>query len=61
MSVEPWENDAILYGGKCGGEYLESINKTDLATLTPDQWLTFLQVVTINYHSKHIELQPCPF
>ena len=34
-----------LAAGKAGGEYLESINTTDLAKLNKDQWLAFLRSV----------------
>ena len=59
--IQPFEIEAALYGGQMGGEYLESINVTDLTKLTPDQWQTFLVTVTSNYHAKHNELKPCPF
>lgn len=49
------EHDAIMYGGQMGGEYLDSINITDLAALTPEQWQTFLEVVCLNYHNRTIE------
>lgn len=59
--LEPWQVEAILFGGECGGEYLTEINQTDLAKLTSEQWQTLLYVITHNYHLKHIELKPCPF
>lgn len=39
------EADALLAGGQAGGEYLESIEQTDLAELTSDQWEQFLRRV----------------
>lgn len=35
------EADAIARGGQAAGDYLDSIGKTDLAALTPDEWTTF--------------------
>ena len=61
MSLEEWEMTAAIYGGAMGAQYLESINKTDLATLSPEQWATFLECICKNYHAKHSELKPCPF
>ena len=51
------EKIAYLHGGKLGGEYLESIGKSDLAQLTPDEWLTFLECVCKNYHVKFLDLE----
>ena len=39
------EDEMLLASGKAGGEYLESINTTDLAKLNKDQWLAFLRCV----------------
>ena len=38
-----WKVDAkaVLKGGEVAGQYLDSIGKTDLASLTPDEWLAF--------------------
>lgn len=36
------ERLAIREGGDRGGEYLDSIQKTDLAVLTEDEWWEFL-------------------
>jgi len=59
--MHDWEITAALYGGEMGGEYLEEIGKTDLRTLTPEEWSTFLQVVCSNYHAEHNRSKPCPF
>ncbi|UOK71693.1 DUF6511 domain-containing protein [Ancylobacter polymorphus] len=37
------ERLAIREGGDKGGEYLDSIQKTDLASLTEDEWWEFLE------------------
>ena len=44
------ENETLLAGGRAGGEYLESIGKTDLATMSGDEWLTFLQCLGNELH-----------
>lgn len=36
------EEEAIAAGGAQAGAYLDSIGKTDLAELTPEQWTKFL-------------------
>ncbi len=40
----PNETTAFVRGGDMGGEYLDSIGKTDLERLSRDEWLTFLDV-----------------
>lgn len=38
--------DDITAAGEHAGRYLsDTINKTDLATLTPDEWTTFLTII----------------
>jgi len=59
--IEPYEMEAIRFAGTMAGEYLDSISKTDLATLTVDEWKTFTEVMCINFLQKRAELQPCPF
>ena len=45
----PNEQAAFVRGGKIGGEYLDSIGKTDLETLQPEEWLTFIEVIVTGY------------
>ena len=45
----PNEKAAFVHGGAMGGEYLDSIGKTDLETLNPDEWLTFIEAVVTGY------------
>lgn len=49
--IDPTPNEiaAIVHGGCMGGEYLDSIAKTDLATLTPEEWRIFLEAVITGY------------
>ena len=39
------ENELLLECGAAGGEYLDSIGKTDLAKLSKGEWLQFLQCI----------------
>lgn len=43
------EREAVLEGGGAGGEYLDKIGKTDLATLTEAEWTTFCVAVVKGY------------
>ena len=45
----PNEKEAFVRGGEMGGDYLDSIGKTDLETLQPDEWLTFVEAVVTGY------------
>ena len=45
----PNEQAAIVAGGQLGGEYLESLGKTDLVTLTEAEWTTFVEAVVTGY------------
>jgi hypothetical protein len=48
------ELDALMQAGYAAGEYLESIRKTDLATLSEGEWTTFLGVVISKYQDESI-------
>ena len=45
----PNEAEAMTVGGQQGGEYLESIDKSDLATLTETEWDRFIDAVVTGY------------
>jgi hypothetical protein len=45
----PNEAEAMTVGGQQGGEYLESIGKSDLATLTGTEWDRFIDAVVTGY------------
>lgn len=49
--IDPTPNErvAMIEGGKAGGEYLESIGKTDLVTLTQAEWEIFVEAVVTVY------------
>ena len=45
----PNESEAMTVGGQQSGEYLESIGKSDLATLTETEWDHFIDAVVTGY------------
>ena len=45
----PNEAEAMTVSGQMGGEYLESIGKSDLATLTETEWDRFIDAVVTGY------------
>ena len=45
----PNEMQAMTVGGQQGGEYLESIGNSDLATLTETEWDRFIDAVVTGY------------
>ena len=45
----PNEKAAMESGGQLGGEYLDSIGKTDLAALSANEWATFVEAVVTGY------------
>lgn len=49
--VDPTEQEivGIQAGSASGGAYLDSIGKTDLAQLTPDEWMTFCESVVTGF------------
>jgi hypothetical protein len=54
IMIDPtdFEREAMEHAGNQGGEYLESIGKTDLAKLTADEWATFTNCVCSGYIDK---------
>lgn len=47
-----WEAEARQEAGKAAGRYLVKIGKTDMATLTPDQWREFCRVMMATYRTE---------
>lgn len=45
----PNETEAMAMGGQMGGEYLVAIGKSDLATLSEEEWVRFLDAVVTGY------------
>jgi hypothetical protein len=47
FNLTHYEERAIDAASDAAGEYLERIGKTDLASLTPNEWLGFLKTVFV--------------
>jgi len=60
--IDPTEHeiDAIMASSEPAGQYLDSIGKTDLATLTEDEWYSFLEVVITGYQDRLAVLKMMP-
>src|SRR5688500_11643330 len=56
--VDPTESEteAMAYAGAMGGEYLESLGKTDLAKLSLEEWETFVGTICGGYSEKMLEI-----
>ena len=62
VDIQKFELDAALYGGQMAGEYLDEINKTDLAQLSEKEWQRFCVLLAQNSFLKRMELDTeCPF
>lgn len=46
------EIEAMEHAGAMGGEYLDSLGKTDLAKLSQDEWRTLIEVICGGYVEK---------
>lgn len=55
----PNETEAMTVGGQEGGAFLESIGKSDLATLSATEWDQFIDVVVTGYcdHLRELAAQ----
>lgn len=49
IDPSPNEKAAMEHGGQMGGEYLDSLGRTDLATLTTDEWECFIEAVVTGF------------
>ena len=56
MRLDRFEEQALEDGGNAGGEYLDSLGKTDLASLEPEEWATFLSRVLTGYADSMREI-----
>ena len=50
--LDSFEAAAIVDAGKGGGQYLDNINKTDLADMTQDQYREFIKRVVMGFASS---------
>ena len=56
--TDPTDNEiaAIQAASEPAGEYLESLGKTDLASMDEAEWLTLIEVIVTAYTDRMIEL-----
>ena len=45
----PHEIDSMVDAGIAGGEYLGELGKTDLTSLSSDEWMTFVDTICTVY------------
>ena len=46
------ESQALSVACQRGGEYVESLGKTDLAAFTQEQWATLIEVVVTSFQDS---------
>jgi hypothetical protein len=49
IDATPNERAAMAHGGAMGGEYLDSLGRTDLARLSVEEWHTFIEAIVTGY------------
>lgn len=54
---ERHSKEAAKYAGSMAGEYLESIGKFSLDTLSGDEWAEFCEIMCCNFLMKKIEFE----
>lgn len=54
--MDEYETRALEDGGNAGGEYLDGLGKTDLASLDPEEWSRFLGLVLTGYADSMREI-----
>jgi hypothetical protein len=52
----PNEQAAMAAGGEAAGAYLESLGRSDLATLSPAEWKQLIEIVVTGYCDRLREL-----
>ena len=64
--IDPNEHEeaALRHAGQIGGEYVESVGRTDLSAWSEKEWATLIDVVVTAFQDKLREAyaqQPVPF
>jgi len=54
--MEKFELLALDYASKMGGEFIEYVGKTDLATFTDIEWRELVKTIGVSFCDKRIEL-----
>lgn len=52
IDPSPREIEALEAASPVAGEYLDSLGKTDLADLSRDEWMTFIEVIVTAYQDS---------
>lgn len=52
MDLDAYETAARDEAGEMAGAYLDSLGKTDLASLTEEEWRTFLHQVIVGFEAS---------
>lgn len=55
-TLDDFERRALEDGGNAGGAYLDEIGKTDLASLSEEEWSRFLSKVLVGYADSMREM-----
>jgi len=58
MQLEARDFEAAMFAGEQIGEYLSSINKTDISLLSPDEWQQFIIIFAAHLLQKRAETAP---
>lgn len=53
--------EALEHASDMAGQYLGEIKKTDLGTLTKEEWFELLKVIVCRYQEHEKKNAPCPF
>ena len=61
IDVTPNEQAAMDNGGKLAGEYLEHLGKTDLATMTEEEWKMIVECIVTGYVEAMQKYKDIPF
>lgn len=46
------EIEGMFAGANQGGAFLDQLGKTDLAALSPDEWMSFIEAVVTGFQDK---------
>lgn len=54
IMIDPTDHEqaAMDHAGEQAGEYLETLGKTDLAQMSPEEWATLINVICSGYVEK---------
>lgn len=50
--LNAYESSALADAGDVAGVYLETLGKTDLGEMRPEEWLRFLKLILTTYESR---------